>query len=233
MRKPPSLSDAVRLSDHLRRQDYEFAFNARELGFLVAGLGLLAILIFTGGVSVGTRLPAARARQPQLVQAAEVPEPVPVTADLGVTVLEVSSLDLSGIDGPDPDEAAPGHTVLDDAVQDDTVLGETVPEETAEPDLTAEVRSLGETVETIFELQLALFFRRGDAEEALAGWRERGYEPYVVEVSSSTGVPRYTLRLGPYPSMDEAVKEQAALAENERSDSVIRFRDSGRAAKEP
>ncbi len=79
----------------------------------------------------------------------------------------------------------------------------------------------------IFELQLGLFYRESQARSFVGQLEERGLRPYLVEVKSSKGETRYTVRLGPYPSMPAAAAKAAEILEKEGRQTVIRYRTPG------
>ncbi len=76
----------------------------------------------------------------------------------------------------------------------------------------------------VFELQLGLFYHRARAESMISAWRQRDYEPFLVEVKSDAGLTRYTVRLGPYASMAEAQTASRQLEALEKLRPIIRFR---------
>lgn len=86
--------------------------------------------------------------------------------------------------------------------------------------------SLPEQRGTIFELQLALFHYQSNADVYVEELGVHGFAPYLVEVYSSQGEPRYTVRIGPYGSLDEAALAAARLRDELALASVIRWRVS-------
>ena len=75
----------------------------------------------------------------------------------------------------------------------------------------------------IFELQLGLFHRERNARTFIEDLKGRKKQPYIFEVLSSQGLTRYTVRVGPYRSMDEAAEAAGALKQ-QGIESSIRYR---------
>ena len=75
----------------------------------------------------------------------------------------------------------------------------------------------------IFEVQLGLFHFRENAVNLVEDSGLRDHRPYIVEVTSSKGETRYTVRIGPFPSIDEATRAAAKMRSDGRA-TVIRFR---------
>ena len=204
------MSDHSTFDSYLKPKAYEFVFSPRALIFLLSGLAILAVLIFAGGISVGTRLvPVAQSAD----LSPEVDREPPPPSELGVIIVEPLSEVIAETD--DSHELLALEDVEPPAVGVD--YEELVVESaSSQPEL---------PVRTIFELQLGLYYRRIQADLALEDYQVRGYQPYVVEVLSSTGVSRYTLRLGPFGSMGEALEAQATFVGHEGEAATIRFRD--------
>lgn len=77
---------------------------------------------------------------------------------------------------------------------------------------------------TIYELQLGLYLRQLDAERSIEQLAELGYEAYTVPVTNSRGQLLYTVRLGPFESMDEAGAAAREFTAVEKQPAIIRFR---------
>lgn len=77
--------------------------------------------------------------------------------------------------------------------------------------------------ETIYELQLGLFVEGSNATGFVADLEGRGYRAYIVEVRSSRGEPRYTVRLGPYPTKGEAQAAAREYRNRQGGEAVIRW----------
>ena len=80
------------------------------------------------------------------------------------------------------------------------------------------------TAASIYELQLGLFLEEANASEFVDTLSRRGYKAYVVEVLSSKGIPRYTVRLGPFSTKQEAAQMATSYRANEGSVALIRWR---------
>lgn len=76
----------------------------------------------------------------------------------------------------------------------------------------------------VYELQLDLYHDEADARELVEELSDRGYEPFVVVVRSSEGVPRYTVRIGAFASLEDAKAAQTEFSRMEGELAVIRFR---------
>ncbi len=81
----------------------------------------------------------------------------------------------------------------------------------------------GASLGRIFELQLGLFHYLENARNLVEDSGHLDPRPYIVEVESSKGETRYTVRVGPYPSLDEATRAAARLADDGLP-TVVRFR---------
>jgi len=88
----------------------------------------------------------------------------------------------------------------------------------------AEVGEDARRGERIFEVQLGLFHSERNALALIEDFSRRGQDPYVVEVVSSRGETRYTVRLGPYASIAEATRMAARLQQDQGLETVIRYR---------
>lgn len=78
--------------------------------------------------------------------------------------------------------------------------------------------------ERIFELQLGYFEQRPSAERFADRLRDRGLEPYLIAVPNTAGLPRYTVRVGPFPSMAMAEARADDLFASDGLETVIRYR---------
>ncbi len=185
--------------------DFHFVFDRGTLGALALGLALVGVLLFTAGI-----LSAGRGE-----------EKPPERLALGPRDLEACRQLVAKADALDP--PAP-------ISEPPTALAEVMEEPPAPPPPAPAAPPIAEPTvqvtsgETIFELQLALYHRQGDADDFMAEISSRGYRPYIVPVESSSRKIRYTVRVGTYPDMGSAEKAASELRSTEGLDTVIRYR---------
>ncbi len=77
---------------------------------------------------------------------------------------------------------------------------------------------------TIYELQLGFYYGVADAQAFVDDLDSRGLSTYIVGVRNSQGESRYTVRIGPYGSMAEALRAGEELRDREGLDNFVRFR---------
>ena len=181
---------------------YNFLLSRSQIVSLVSGLAILGLLIFAGGLLSGVywqlRSDGSRTGTVAADPAPELP-------------LE---------NAPAEPQATP-EPMAEELVQEEPVREEPVQEEPAPPEARQEAKR------RVYELQLELFRVEANAYRLVEDLGDRGYEPFIVEVLGSEGVPRYTVRIGAYRSLAEAEAAQAEYAATEGKLAVIRYRDIG------
>ncbi len=165
--------------------------------------------------------PAAPDEEPEAAEELEAgaPEAAAPEADAApVAVPPVDEERLEDREAVEPDAVEPD--AAEAAIADEDAPSASAPGATAP--------GAGEVAEPaggrIFELQLGLFHHRPNAVALVDDLTGRGHRPYLVAVKSSKGETRYTVRLGPYRSMEQAAAMAAKLRADEDLATVIRFR---------
>lgn len=232
---------------------YRFVFTRGRLAILLVGTLLLGVLLFAGGLLSGMRWQLARGEPAAETGPGAETAPggeaggaseTPAAArpgDPGAATMRppVARPRAPAVKAPQPRPpavarpsagAAAGATagaVARQAAADASAAG--APAEPAAapvepPAATAEPEPADLTPPTIYELQLAVYLQREDAEAFVATMAERGYEAYPVATRGSRHSVIHTVRLGPFPSMEVAATAAARFRADQGFQPIIRFR---------
>jgi cell division septation protein DedD len=77
-------------------------------------------------------------------------------------------------------------------------------------------------VPTAFSIQVGAYRETRYLEAAMEDLRSRGYVPYVVPVTGSGGQVFRTIRIGQYPTREEAVRAAAEFQHKESMAALVR-----------
>jgi len=194
---------------------HNFALSRSQIVTLVSGLAFLGLVIFAGGLLSGVywQLRDNESRVEAITaDPVSPPEPVPEPASVEPRkTLEPADEEIE----PVPPEPVPPEPVRAKPVREKPVHARPARPE-ARPD----------SGRRVYELQLELFRVEANATRLVDELRGQGYEPFIVEVLSSAGAPRYTVRIGAYRSLAEAEAAQAELEARGNQETVIRYRDA-------
>jgi DedD protein len=153
--------------------------------------------------AVRAKLEAAERKKEAQAAAAATPEPEPEPAAAPEPELE-----------PEPEpEPEPAAAPKPEPEPEPEPAPEPAPEPVVEASATADaVKPASEPAAPRFTLQLSSFQSRAEADSFYNQLREAGYEPYMVEADvPERGGLWYRIRLGHYPSYDEAVDAKGAF----------------------
>ncbi|ACY15878.1 SPOR domain-containing protein [Haliangium ochraceum] len=230
----------MRADAELFKDKIEISLDGRQIFYLFFGGAVLASLVFVLGVMVGRRV-EARVHVDERPATSATRDPLAALDALARRPVALSEDDLAF-----PNALAGGETTLGEV---DRVLASAhpaaakpkpaaspakpaakpAPAASAREDAEAEAETQAthasegrapDQAEAKFTLQLSSFQERAEAEAFYAKLRSSGYAPYVKESEVDDKGTFYRVRLGGYPSYDEAVEAKQAF---EKSEHIIAY----------
>lgn len=181
---------------------FNFVFDKKSFTLLIALMTMAGGLLFFAGLLVGVNwgLPAPS----QIVYS---PPAVPVSNPC-----------------PEPQPAAPAPVPVrrEPAPQPQVVEEELPPPPVREePPVRTMTASLRQPVQGPYSVQVGAFRSQENSEEAMRDLESRGYEPYVVPLTTRKRNVLHTVRIGRYATRQEAEQAAAELREREQLDTII------------
>ncbi len=188
---------------------FNFVFDKRSFTLLLAGLTMAGGLLFFAGLLVGVNwgLPSGS-------QAVYTPPPVPVKNE----------------PCPEPQPAAPAPLRVEPAPEPPPQVAEEPPppvlEEPRIQTAALRVPAPLEPVEPVEEagrytIQVGAFRSKENSEAAVRDLESRGYDPFVVPMTTRKRNVLHTVRIGRYPTRQEALQAAADLRDREKLDTII------------
>jgi cell division septation protein DedD len=208
----------------VRRREPSWSSQTASVLVLV-GFVVVVGLVFVAGVLAGRHWPrllpslgaaSASRGEPDARRTAErgrAPQPAPVLSfyqDLRAPITA----------DPLPPKPRPSRTVRPEAPNPETPRPEPEPPRAIVPPRPATGPAMPERR---FTIQVAAFKNRPQAETMRRGLVDGGYDAYVSESESSSGA-RYRVRVGTYPTRDDALQAAQRLAAERRVATFITAR---------
>jgi cell division protein FtsN len=208
---------------------YNFLFDRKTLMLLLAGLGLAGALLFFAGVLVGVQVglpPASGAvaiRAPQRPEPPTKPAPASMPTDcVCPPATEMASVRTEPCPEPAPEEPQAVEPAPVPAEEPAVVASLPAPEpEPVEAPEPVEETVAEEVQPAAFSIQVGAFRSPENSAKALEELRNRGYEPYVVELPGSRNRVLHTVRVGRYADRDEALRAAADFRRREGMAAVV------------
>lgn len=189
---------------------FSFVFDKKSLTLLLAGLVTAGGLLFFAGLLVGvsqglpTGTPAAYVR-PVPAKQRPCPEPEPAPAPLAPAA-------------PLVEEPAPEPQIAEEEPPPVPVMERPEPEPRA-------VMAAYEEPEPVeaggFSVQVGAFRSRENSEAVIRELESRGYQPYVVERTTSKRRVLHTVRIGRYADRGEALRAAAEFRQREKMAAIV------------
>jgi cell division septation protein DedD len=209
---------------------YNFLFDKKTLILLLAGLGLAGALLFFAGLLVGVQVglpPASGAvavRAPQRREPPAKPAPASMPADC-VCPPAAETVVVARME-PCPEPATEEPRAVEPVpvpVEEPAVVASLpVPEPAVEVEPEPVEETVAEEIQpAAFSIQVGAFRSPENSAKALEELRNRGYEPYVVELPGSHNRVLHTVRVGRYANRDEALRAAADFRRREGMAAVV------------
>ena len=213
---------------------YNFLFDKKTLMLLLAGLGLAGALLFFAGLLVGVQVglpPASGAVAVQAPQRREPPAPAkPAPASMpadcvcppAAETTVVARMEPCPEPAPEEPRAVEPVPVEEPAVVASLPVPEPELKEEVEPEPVEETVTVAQEVQpAAFSIQVGAFRSPENSAKALEELRNRGYEPYVVELPGSRNRVLHTVRVGRYADRGEALRAAADFRRRERMAAIV------------
>ena len=180
---------------------FNFVFDKKSFALLITGLTLAGVLLFFAGLLVGVN-----SGLPTGSQVAYTPPPVLVKDPC-----------------PNPQPAAPAPPEPEPTPQVARQEPPPVIEEEPPPVQTASLpEPEPEPAETgPYSVQVGAFRSKENSDAVVRDLESRGYEPFVVPLTTRQRNVLHTVRIGRYTTREEALDAAADLREHEKLDTII------------
>jgi len=158
----------------------EFSLDQKKVTILAALVLVLVLLVFIAGYLSGTIVGLPEAEEQPVVLAPVKPRPKPPVVTMQVPPVEETAEfeEVAEIAEPEPEEVA----------------------EIAEPEPEEAVPA-----EKLYSVQVGAFRTQTRAQEHKQLLSAKGYQPYIYPGENSKGVLWYTLRIGDFDQVEEAI----------------------------
>lgn len=211
---------------------YNFLFDKKTLMLLLAGLGLSGALLFFAGLLVGVQVGLPPASGAVALQAPSRPEPMakPAPASMSADCVCPPAAGTTVVARtkpyPEPAPEEPREVEPVPVEEPAVVASLPVPEpelrEEMEPEPVEETATVAEEVQpAAFSIQVGAFRSPENSAKALEELRNRGYEPYVVELPGSRNRVLHTVRVGRYRDRAEALRAAADFRRREQMAAIV------------
>ena len=189
---------------------FNFVFDKKSFTLLIAGLTLAGGLLFFAGLLVGVNFglptgsqvvytPPVLAKDPCPEPQPAAPAPAPVPPKPEPTPQVARQEPPPAVEPPVEEEPPPVQTA-------------SLPEPTPEP----------EPAETgPYSVQVGAFRSKENSDAAVRDLESRGYDPFVVPMTTRRRNVLHTVRIGRYNTRQEALQAAADLREREKLDTII------------
>lgn len=207
---------------------YNFLFDKKTLMLLLAGLGLSGALLFFAGLLVGVQVGLPPASGAVTIQAPQRPEPparpAPASMPADCVCPPAAETTVVARMEPRPEPAPEEPRAVEPVPVEEPAVVASFP--IPEPELEVEPESVGETVAeevqaAAFSIQVGAFRSPENSAKALEELRNRGYEPYVVELPGSRNRVLHAVRVGRYTDRAEALRAAADFRRREQMAAIV------------
>ena len=177
---------------------FNFVFDKRSFALLIAGLTLAGGLLFFAGLLVGVNFGLPTGTQAVYTPPVLVKDPC-----------------------PEPQPAAPAPLPARPEPEPSPQVAEEEPPPVPE-EPPVQVASLPEPAEEgAYSVQVGAFRSKENSDAVVRDLESRGYDPFVVPLTTRKRNVLHTVRIGQYTTRQEALQAAADLREREKLDTII------------